>query len=156
QGGSVFQTLEEVGLGQQRMSREIGKVIGNLDGLGKALEISEKGWQDNNALTEEARKRFSTFASQLKILRNRLSNLGAEIGQIMMPTLKDLMDIADQVIVGFQSMSKSAKVFSVGIAAVAAAAGPVIGGLGLLSSALAAITWPVAAGAAIVDRKSVV
>src|SRR5699024_2954137 len=150
QGGSVFQTLEKVGLGQQRMSREVGKVIGNLDGLSKALGISEKGWRDNNALTEEARKRFATFASQLKILRNRLSNLGAEIGQIMMPALKDLMDIADQVIVGFQSMSKSAKVFSVGIAAVAAAAGPVIGGLGLLSSALAAITWPVAAGAAIV------
>src|SRR5699024_1657313 len=91
QGGSVFQTLEKVGLGQQRMSREVGKVIGNLDGLGKALEISEKGWQDNNALTEEARKRFATFASQLKILRNRLSNLGAEIGQLLMTDLNDIM-----------------------------------------------------------------
>ena len=75
EGTSAVLTLDKLGLADKRLTREIGKLLGNLDQLTKALDISDKAWRSNTALVEEAGKFAATTASKIKLLTNALNDL---------------------------------------------------------------------------------
>ncbi|MCK9244901.1 MAG: phage tail tape measure protein, partial [Candidatus Marinimicrobia bacterium] len=54
-----------------------------------AIKIGTDAWNDNTAMTEEANKRYETMESQLKIALNSLKNVGAELGQKLMPIVNN-------------------------------------------------------------------
>ncbi|XBG72190.1 phage tail tape measure protein [Enterococcus cecorum] len=73
----------------------------------KAIEGGNKAFNENNALANEASKRYETTESKLKMLRNEAVNLGIELGgplvdalrdglQAAKPWLKTLSDMADK------------------------------------------------------------
>lgn len=86
-GGSTTAALEELGLADQRLIREFGKVAANADDLTAAIEVGSKAWEENTALSEEAEKRYKTTASQLKILWNRITDVAIVIGSALLPAI---------------------------------------------------------------------
>ena len=75
-----------------RMAREIGKVIGQVSELRRATELSQTAFEENTALIKESEERYKTFASQLAILKNLFTDLAINIGDMLIPELKKLID----------------------------------------------------------------
>ncbi len=98
QGQSSTLVLGELGLADQRLTREIGKVTANLDKLREATELSDKAFQENTALAIEAEKRYGSFDSQIKLLKNAFRELQIGIGTEFLPDLVKLIKKAKEVI----------------------------------------------------------
>lgn len=109
QGQSTTVVLDKLGLADQRLQREFGKVIANLDQLNQAFVVANKGFNENTALTEEAQKRYETFASQILILKNELKDIGITFGTDLLPILRDGIDVIRDMSETFSNMSKDSR-----------------------------------------------
>jgi TP901 family phage tail tape measure protein len=138
-GESVGAVLEKLGLADQRLQREFGKVAGNLDQLVSAIALADAAWESNTALTEEALKRYETFKSQMLILKNTINDLGITIGNDLIPHIIRLNDWLKGIISSIDSASSETRTLVIKVAAVAAVVGPAVIVLGLFVSSLAAI-----------------
>ena len=74
------------------------RLAGNTELVTSALQTSNSAWEENSALSEEASKRYSTTASQMEIMKNKLVNIGVKIGQALLPAFNDLLDSVDKVV----------------------------------------------------------
>lgn len=93
QGKAGATTLEELQLGSVRVKQSIMALGGAEGQLTKALETSNKAWDKNNALSEEAEKRYDTFASQIQVLKNNFKIMFEELGKKIIPVLVDVMKV---------------------------------------------------------------
>lgn len=89
-GGNVNDVLSGLGITGIREADAIKRLAGALNGdsgLGKALDIANKGWKENNALTKEAAIRYQTSASKLKMAKNEIQKMAIEMGSQLLPKL---------------------------------------------------------------------
>ena len=107
QGKSAIQVLDEMGITEVRLRDTLLRAANAGDLMTKAIEGGNKAFDENNALANEASKRYETTESKLKMLRNEAVNLGIELGgplvdalrdglQASKPWLKTLSDMADR------------------------------------------------------------
>lgn len=80
-----LKTLESMGLSDIRMQKMLLALAGASDTLRESLELSGEEWEKNNALTEEAEKRYATTASRIQVMKNNLSEVGRRLGEAMLP-----------------------------------------------------------------------
>src|SRR5699024_5054304 len=119
-------------------------------------ESFKKATEAGGMFADGTKKQAETLAGLYSTLKDNVRIALAGLGDETAATFdlsglaKSVTNQVQNILTGFEALSDGAKTSLLTIAGLLAAAGPVIGGLGLLSSALAAITWPVAAGAAIV------
>lgn len=106
-GKSAIQVLDEMGITEVRLRDTLLRAANASDLMTKAIEGGNKAFNENNALANEASKRYETTESKLKMLRNEAVNLGIELGgplldalrdglQASKPWLKTLSDMADR------------------------------------------------------------
>ncbi len=101
QGEGAFKTLEKLELQDQRLIRSFLSLANAGELLNDTYNVSAKAWMQNNALQEEAEKRFATTASQIQIAKNNLYDLGITVGSVLLPALNDLMKDITPVIQSF-------------------------------------------------------
>ena len=88
---------------------------------------------------DDATRTAGSFANQMRGLHDSVRDLGVEIGQILLPFARDLVGRMSNLVSLFQTMSPEAKQFSIVVAGMAAAMGPLIFALGGISSGFASI-----------------
>ena len=99
-GGPVIETLTNLGLGDIRVRRALTNIAGAGDLLATSLKTGTAAWKDNNALTEEARKRYKTFDSQSEKLKNQLKDLGVTVGNKLIPALTGVVKETSKILKG--------------------------------------------------------
>lgn len=92
QGKSTSAALDGLGLADQRLIREIGKVVFNLDGLTAAIDESSKAYKENVALTDELRKRNETFFSAVGRAWSAFKNIILEASEEMLGPISELFN----------------------------------------------------------------
>lgn len=102
-GGDALGVLEELGLTDVRLSNAILALASSNDILSNTLGTANDAWRENNALTEEAEKRYKTLEGKTEILNNSWERFKAAIGESWAPLLKDLADAATDILT-FQSI----------------------------------------------------
>lgn len=125
-GGDVFGTLTELGFKGERIRDTLLRLAGSGDLLSESLELGAAAWEENNALIEEASKRYETVESRVAIAKNQLNEVGIELGQILLPVLANTADaVADLLgwFAGLPTPVKNAITILGGIAAAAGVAG---------------------------------
>ncbi|MFD6029793.1 phage tail tape measure protein [Cellulosimicrobium funkei] len=125
-GGDVFGTLTDLGFKGERIRDTLLRLAGSGDLLSKSLELGAAAWEENNALVEEASKRYETVESRVAIAKNQLNEVGIELGQILLPALANTADaVADLLgwFAGLPAPAKNAVTIIGGLAAVAGVAG---------------------------------
>lgn len=154
-GGNLLGTLEALGFSEKRVRDTLLRAAGAGDLLTRALNVQADAWQKNTALSEEARKRFETTASQLTLLWNRVKDVGITLGNTLLPMIKatvgvvgDLIPVLETLAGWFGKLPVSVQALSVALLGLVAAAGPAIYFLGQLSIAAAALTGLGAGGGA--------
>jgi len=92
-GGNVLTTLEQLDIKEVRLRDAILRLSSSYGTLTDSLEIQGTAWEENIALTDEAQKKYDTFESKVKILKNTFSIFMEEIGKLFLPVMKDLVVI---------------------------------------------------------------
>ncbi len=100
------------------------------------LNILLKGTADAQG---DAMRTAGSFANQMKALQAQLGDVSVELGQILIPRVLRLMDVIKSGIAWFKDLDSETKTWVVGIAAAAAAVGPLLVVLGMLPKALGAV-----------------
>lgn len=120
-----------------RVQDTLLRAAGAGDLFRESLSLGAKSWKQNNALTEEASKRYKTVASRLQILKNKFIDAGISLGQQLLPPLIDLVNyVGPQVATladAFGSLPGPVKATALGLLILT---GPVASGLGYFASGM--------------------
>ena len=108
-GGDVTKTLKELGIKSTQEVDTMQRMAGAGDLLLRALKTANGAWKENIALTNEAKKRYETTESQLKIFKNKLTDIAIEFGGPLLKALNSGLDAAKPWL---QTLSDMAKKFS--------------------------------------------
>jgi TP901 family phage tail tape measure protein len=122
-GGNVFAVLEDLGLADVRVSQALLGMASSGDLLRESLDLGAQAWQENNALAEEAGKRYDTTAAKLEIARNGLNDAAIEIGNTFLPMLAEMAEGVADVAGWFADLPEPIQAVVGGLAAVAGVAG---------------------------------
>lgn len=111
-----------------RVQDTLLRAAGGGDLLRESLQLGAKAWHENNALTQEATKRYATLKSRLQILKNIGINLAVVIGSELVPALADLAEFLGPKIQSaaeaFSILPDSTKAMAAGAVVLLAAIGP--------------------------------
>ena len=100
-GENAFGILDSLGLKDQRLIQAF-LALGNAgDLLNETLDASSTAWDENTALVDEADKRYATTQATWDIIKNQFRDIGLSVGMILLPKLKELLDIASPLIEEF-------------------------------------------------------
>lgn len=91
-GGNVVAALDDMGIKGTENQQVMLSLLGAGDLLTESLDNGTAAWGRNNALADEVAKRYGTAESQLAIFRNQVTNVGREIGGILIPALLIAVD----------------------------------------------------------------
>lgn len=145
-GGDVIGVLDKMGISEVRMRDALLRLAGSGDLLEQSLVLQKQAWQDNNALTEEAKKRYQTFESELRVFGNQLKDVGITLGTSLLPVLKDTLESVKPIVVVvgkaadiFSGLPNPIKATALVVGALAAATGPALIVIGQMSIGLSGI-----------------
>lgn len=132
-GKSAIKILDDMGITETRLRDALLRSANASDIMSKAIDLGNKAWKENNALTLEADKRYDTTESQLKILKNEIRANAIELGDDLKPSLTDIMKQAkplisnvSNLVKGFNNLSGKTKKSVTNFLLMTAALGPAV------------------------------
>lgn len=141
EGKNLTTILANLGIKGIRESDTLLRMAGAAELLTEAVETSSKAWEENTALTKEAEQRYSTTESKVKILWNRIKDIGIELGEVLVPAFLDVLDASEPLIrqiekgaKAFTELSKEEQQTILKMVGLAAATGPALKGVGALTT----------------------
>ncbi|MBM4438513.1 MAG: phage tail tape measure protein, partial [Actinobacteria bacterium] len=90
-GGELFLVLDKLGLNETRLQRALLSAVGARDQVNRAVVRGNELYEENTALVAESSRQFETTASKIEMTKNQLGNMAADIGAMILPTIKDLL-----------------------------------------------------------------
>ena len=73
---SALKFLDDMGISEVRLRDALLRASNASDLFSQAINTSNEAWNENTALTDEARKRYETTESKIQILKNTFSEMG--------------------------------------------------------------------------------
>ena len=125
-GENLNGILENLGIKGIRESDALLRLAGNSELLSDAVDMSSTAFTENTALTDEAAQRYETLASKFEMFKNRIVELGMQIGEILAPHIEKVLEWATGLMDKFTGLSDRTKTIGIAIAGVAAAIGPLL------------------------------
>lgn len=147
EGGNVFGVLDELGLGEIRVRDALLRASGAGDLFRRSLNLAGDEIERNNALNREAELFFGTTENQLKLLKQQFTDAAIELGKVLIPFLKDLVEILRSDVLPlvkrgiefFSNLPQPIQKNVVVIAALLALLGPFLVALGFIASSIASL-----------------
>ena len=131
EGDLAAQTLEDLIAGDQRLARAFLSLSKAGDLLERSVKLSSDAWAENTALTKESQKFYERLAAGFIEVANKAKNVAAELGEGIAPgarlgasAVSGLLDVARVAVAVFSALPVPIRTTVVGVAALAAAAGP--------------------------------
>lgn len=131
-GGSVDNTLVELGITGVRQKQTLEGLTQTIDTLSSNLTMSEDAWNGvsdawGNAgdAANEADAKAQGFSGAVQILKNNVQTLGMEMGDALTPAIQELNTWVSRIADGFSGLPDSAKYAIDAMVVLAAALGPV-------------------------------
>lgn len=138
-GEELITFMDELGWAGIRQSDLIRRLTSDYDGMSEAIDLANKNYISDsesetgmNALTTEADKFYSTFATQISQFKESVKQLADSIGQELIPVLQPFVEKLTEVITAFSEMDQGTKDSILKLLGFVAVIGPVIGGVGNL------------------------
>lgn len=135
-GKSAISVLDEMGLSEIRLRDALLRASGASNVFNDALEIGNKAWKENTALTKEAEQRYKTTESQWEIAKNKVNALAISFGDNLLPHINELLDVVGDLMDDFSKLSKEEQKNILKTMAFVAAIGPAVKVTGKFTSAI--------------------
>jgi TP901 family phage tail tape measure protein len=117
QGSSTLGVLEELGITEVRMRDALLRSAAASDQFTEAMDTGNAAFKENNALTEEAAKRYSTVEAKLEITRNKVVDAAIDFGQVFLPVVAAMADAVGGLADGFSALPDPLKGAVAGVTA---------------------------------------
>lgn len=143
-GDTAINMLQEMGINSVLLRDSLLRAGGASELFGDAVKLSNEAWEENTALTKEAEQRYKTTESQLKMLKNKFTDIGISMKNVLIPPLLKLAEIMGPIAEKFSNLSDKAKTIIVVIGGIASAIGPALIVIGSLVKAVGTITTALA------------
>ena len=116
-GMSTTAMLSEMGIEEIRLTDALKRASNASGVFNDALQIGNQAWKDNNALANEASQRYGTTASQLNIMKNQINVAAIDIGNALLPVLRDGIEFVANLANKFANLDPNIKkvVIAVGL-----------------------------------------
>lgn len=131
-GKSAIKILDDMGITETRLRDALLRSANASEVMGKAIELGNKAWKENTALTNEADKRYQTLDSRLQTTKNKILNVATNTGDKLTPSFNKLLDKIDGLIDNFDNLNEEEVTNIIKTGALIAAIGPAIKILGTL------------------------
>lgn len=138
-GGSVVGALESVNLKGDEVNKIFPVLATNTELLAEAQEIANQQYFTGTKLTDEFIKAQQTLDSQLKITSNQITNLSAEFGEALAPTVQELNLLVRDFIGFLRGLDPETKKTIASVVAIGAALAGLTLVLGIFTRSLLAI-----------------
>ena len=112
-GQSAVVTINELGIKETRLSSVLQALVGSTKTLNNALEISNKAWEENIALTNEASRKYETLEAQTTLTSNAWSALFRNVGGTFAGVWKGFLNFSGGVAEGLNNLLYPAQKFEV-------------------------------------------
>lgn len=137
EGNSAIAFLQDMGFKEIRLRDTTLRLTNATELMKNAQRSANEAWagadiKGQNALVNEANKRYQTMASKLTQLKNKAAIFARTVGRDLTPTLQKVMEAASNLIDKFLGMDEGTRQMIERFAMVAAAVGPVVLVLGKL------------------------
>lgn len=136
EGGNLNVLLEELGVKNIRQTDTMKRLSNASDLLTNSLQIANNAWEQNSALATESDKRYNTTAAKLGQVKETLKEVAIDLGEVMLPIIKNFADKLKELTDKFTSLDDGQKKTILTILAVVAAIAPLLGILGTLISVI--------------------
>jgi TP901 family phage tail tape measure protein len=157
EGGNVFKVMEDLGVTEIRQRDALLRLAGAGSLLSDQLEIAGFAWENNNALTDEAGKRYATTAAQLSMFWNRVKDAAMTLGAELVPALMGAITAAEPLgrflisaVQWFGALPEPVTTLVIALAGIIAIAGPILIAVGAVVTAFSTIAPVVAAVAGVI------
>ena len=135
-GKSAIAILDDMGLKEVRLSNTILSLANSSGVMNEAVELANKSWKENNALSEEANKRYETLKSKAEILLNRVKDMSVTLGNKLMPSIEKILEEVNIWIDKFDKLDESQVDLIVNLGILIATLGPAISFIGKMTSGI--------------------
>ena len=135
----TYSVLDELGMSGIRQSNMLQSLALASDTLSNAVATSNAAYNENTALVDEASKRYATFEAKLSQTKEKLSNVGVELGERLLPYVDKFLDGVDKLVQAWDNLSPGAQDAIVKIGLIVAAIGPLLTVVGNLMSSVGTI-----------------
>lgn len=125
-GQSAIKVLEDMGITEIRLRDALLRAAGAGDLFSNSIEIGTRAWEENTALTEEAKQRYETTAAQLAILKNNVYEVAMQFGETLLPQIQSVVNWLKELTAKFQNLTPEQQETIVKLGLLAAAIGPVL------------------------------
>ena len=131
EGNSAIAFLQEMGFKEIRLRDTTLRLAASTDLLNRAQNSANQAWRGadlpgQNALVNEANKRYQTMAAKLTQLKNKSLMFARSVGNDLTPTVSSFMEVASGALDKFMDMDDGMRLGIEKFAMFAAAAGPAI------------------------------
>lgn len=139
-GTSAIKVLDDMGITEVRLRDALLRASGASDVFSEAIALSNNAWDENTALTKEAETRYATMQSQIEMCKNKLTALGIEIGQQLMPYVSEFIDGLEELVEWFSSLDSGTQKFIITSGLMTFATGGVLKVVGSLTTGIGGLT----------------
>lgn len=133
-GESTIQMLQDMGLTEVRLRDTLTRAANASELFSDALATGNRAFEENTALTEEAQKRYETYEALISQTRETISNLAIDIGNELLPIIKEMLESVQGAVKWFSGLDDGAKKNIVRIGLLVAAISPLLIAIGSITS----------------------
>ena len=105
-GGSLNQTLRDLGLGNVRVARALTSLANNEEGLADAINRANKEAVEQNALNEEAEQRFGTIVQLNAQIKSTFNAIAIELGDNLLPLIERFLQAILGITKAFRGLAR--------------------------------------------------
>lgn len=138
-GKSAIAILEDMDLKEVRLSNTILSLATSGNLMNDAIDLANKSWEENNALSNEANKRYETLKSKITITLNKIKDMGITLGNKLMPAIERILDKVGDWVDKFSELNDEQVETIVKIGMLVAALGPVLSIIGKITSGVGSV-----------------
>lgn len=138
-GESAINMLTEMGITEIRLRDSLLRAGGANELFAESIQVSNQAWEENVALQNEVAQRYGTSESQLRIFQNRITEIGMQLGEILIPIILQIVDAITPWIERFGQLDQSIQKTILAVAAIVAAIGPALVIIGQITTGIGSV-----------------
>ena len=104
-GKETIQLMSDLGINEVRLTDTMLRLANASGTVDQYMQMANEEWKENNALNDEASKKFADTASQIEITKNRFGEVADKLGKILLPVLNDGLKFVGNLTDKFSKLS---------------------------------------------------
>lgn len=132
-GESTIELMSELGIDEVRLTDTMLRLASASGTVEEYMSMADEEWIRNNALNEEAAKKYADTASQVEITKNKFSEVSDKMGKVLLPIMNDGLKYIGNLTDRFSKLSTGTQKTIVKVLAFTAVLAPVAKGISTIS-----------------------